>query len=280
MSGTTIISIEDSDTDFMALQHALKVAGVRNPIERCENGRKVAACLLSDAVALAERASLVMLDLNLPGVDGRELLKKVRALDPERAVPIIVLSTSSHPRDIDNCYRAGADAYMVKPLELEDWETKVGHLAQSWLRPLDTAEQRAHVAAESETVDGDRVDPLSRVIEGEIIPRLLLVHGTFGALPNGGSSYEQVSVGEEEVMELTRLLLTQDFTVASAYVDSVRFQGASVGTVYLSLLAPAAQCVGDWWRADRCDFTEVLLALSGLQRLMRDLAPVGKPTTH
>lgn len=275
MSVSTIISIEDSDTDFLALQHALAAAGVTNPIERCENGRKAAGCLLSDEVALSERTSLILLDLNLPGMDGRDLLKKVRAQDPERTVPIIVLSTSSHPKDIDNCYRAGADAYMVKPLELEDWETKVGQLAQSWLKPRDSAGRCGGVLQSGER---DRArDPLRRVIEGEIIPRLLLAHG--GACHAEGE-LPDVRVGEEEVAELTRLLLTEDFTVASAYVASLRTQGATVGSLYISLLAPAAQHLGDWWRTDRCDFTEVSLALSRLQRLMRNLAPLKGPSTH
>jgi CheY-like chemotaxis protein len=276
MSASTIVSVEDSDTDFMALQHALKAVGVNNPIERCENGRKAAGCLLSDAVALSERASLIMLDLNLPGIDGRDLLRKMRAQDPERAVPIIVLSTSSHPKDIDSCYRAGADAYMVKPLELEDWETKVGQLAQSWLKSGDQARTcKLAVARNGADVASER---LSRVIEGEIIPRLLLAHGSSEAI--SGDHRPVMQVGEEEVGELTRLLLSEDFTVASLYVASIHAQGVSVGSLYISLLAPTAWRIGDWWHADRCDFTEVSLALSRLQRLMRDFAPFEGPTKH
>ena len=79
--------------------------------------------------------------------------------------------------------------------------------------------------------------------------------------------------GEEEVAELTRLLLTHDIGVASTYVETMRGQGATLGSLYLTLLAPSAQLVGDWWRADQCDFTEVSLALSRLQHLLRDLNP-------
>ncbi len=274
MRGSTIISIEDSDTDFFALQHALHVAGVTNPIERYESGRSAAGGLLSgQSLSLADKASLIMLDLNLPGIDGRELLRKVRALDPARAVPIIVLTTSSHPKDIDSCYRAGADAYMVKPLELEDWETKVGVLAQTWLRGADDTRKPAEIAS------GDAVfSVISRIIEGEIIPRLLLTHAlpvaTHEVVPEGRL------VGEEEVAELTRLLLTQDLGVACAYVETIRSQGVALGSLYLSLLAPAAQLVGDWWRADRCRFTDVLLVLSRLQTLLRDYAPAADAQTR
>jgi CheY-like chemotaxis protein len=267
MSVGTIISVEDSDTDFLALRYALHAAGVENPIERYDNGRTAAGGLLSDRNgALVEMASLILLDLNLPGLDGRDLLRKVRARDPERKVPIIVLSTSSHPKDIDACYRAGADAYMVKPLELEDWESKVGQLAQSWLRP----------ASRAAVLTGAGLDSLTRIIEGEIIPRLLLAHSR----PADASSSDFVA-GEEEVAELTRLLLTQDVGVASAYLETIRGQGATLGSLYLTLLAPAAQLMGDWWRDDRYDFTEVSLALSRLQHLLRDSTPPhGGQVTH
>lgn len=271
MSFGSIISVEDSDTDFLALQHALHVAGVPNPIERCESGRAAMESLLAETASpLVERASLIMLDLNLPGVDGRRLLRELRARDPERAVPVIVLSTSSHPRDIDDCYRAGADAYMVKPLELEDWETKVGQLAHSWLTPREVARACGRVLAKT----ADDLDPLSRTIESEIIPRLLLAHyvdATHTPAPVRGA--RRFVPGEQEVAELTRLLLAHDVAVASSYVETMRGQGATLGAVFLALLAPAAQQIGDWWRAEQCDFTDVSLALSRLQHLLRDLNP-------
>ena len=123
---------------------------------------------------------------------------------------------------------------------------------------------------------------LSRTIENEIIPRLLLAHslepdGTlFAALGNAG-----FVPGKEEVAELTRLLLEHDVAVAASYVQSMREQGASLGSLFLALLAPAAQLVGDWWREDQCDFTHVSLALSRLQHLLRDLnAPAETDTLH
>jgi CheY-like chemotaxis protein len=273
----SIISVEDSDTDFLALQHALHAAGLTNPIERCESGRAAMDCLLAQDVALADKASLIMLDLNLPGIDGRRLLREFRARDPERAVPVIVLSTSSHPRDIDDCYRAGADAYMVKPLELEDWETKVGQLAGSLLRPHHAAKACGRVLARG----SDRFDALSRTIENEIIPRLLLAHSVGGASEKASAAPGYFIPGEEEVAELTRLLLSHDVAVASSYVETMREQGVTLGSVFIALLAPAAQLVGDWWREDQCDFTDVSLALSRLQHLLRDLnAPLQQERSH
>ncbi|MEM7397685.1 MAG: response regulator [Pseudomonadota bacterium] len=276
MSSSTIVSVEDSDTDFVALQHALKVAGVTNPIERCENGKEAAGYLLSRSSQLADWASLIVLDLNLPGIDGRDLLRKMRAQDPKRTVPIIVLSTSSHPKDIDASYRAGADAYMVKPLELEDWESKVGRLAQSWLMLKGDTASRQYAMKRKQPQK--TTDALCRVMEREIVPRLLLAHCDTGLAPR----YEQPKfiISEEEIVELTRLLFVSDVTVSSAYVAAIRAQGVPVGSLYVSLLAPAARLVGEWWRAERHEFAEVSLALSRLQQLTRDLAPARTPTTH
>jgi len=276
MNNSTIVSVEDSDTDFFALQHALKVAGVTNPIERCENGREAAGYLLSGSSVLADSASLIVLDLNLPGMDGRDLLRKVREQDPERTVPIIVLSTSSHPKDIDTSYRAGADAYMVKPLELEDWETKVGQLAQTWLMLKGDTDARDRILKRKRV--RKPIDDLCGVLEGEIIPRLLLAHYDFDGVSEHG--WPEFIVGEEEVGELTRLLFAADFTVSSAYVAAIRSQGVPVGSLYISLLAPAARLIGELWRADRYQFAEVSLALSRLQQLTRELAPKRTPTAH
>ena len=128
----------------------------------------------------------------------------------------------------------------------------------------------------------DGLDPLSRTIENEIIPRLLLAHSI-----NGVGSTLAVAAngrfvpGKEEVAELTRLLLDHDVAVASSYVATMREQGATLGSVFLALLAPSAQLVGDWWREDQCNFTDVSLALSRLQHLLRDLnAPLEGDTRH
>jgi len=143
MNVRPIISVEDSDQDFTALRYALNAAGVRNPVERCESGSHALSILNSkDGCPLADRASLILLDLNLPGVDGLELLKEFRNLDPKRLVPVIVLSTSAHPADVDRCYRAGANAYVVKPFELDEWKTKVGQLAEFWLRAAELPTRR------------------------------------------------------------------------------------------------------------------------------------------
>lgn len=127
-----ILSIEDSDEDFYSLCMALRYAGVANPVQRCADSRTACALLDTEAgCAKVREAAFILLDLNMPGMDGRELLTLFRKRGP--AIPVIVLSTSSHPSDVDFCYKAGANAYLVKPLEFDRWEQMIGILARHWL---------------------------------------------------------------------------------------------------------------------------------------------------
>lgn len=130
-----ILSIEDSDEDFYSLCMALKDAGVSNPVRRFASGQAAIDALASaDGRAAAREAAIVLLDLNVPGADGREVLELFRSGD--RRVPVIVLSTSSHPDDVAYCYDKGANSYLLKPLEFERWREMIATLATYWLRTV------------------------------------------------------------------------------------------------------------------------------------------------
>lgn len=136
-----ILSVEDSDEDFFSLCEALKAAGIQNPVERCADGRTAHEALASAAgCEKARQAAFVLLDLNLPGADGRDLLEAFRKREP--SVPVLVLSTSSHPADVERCYRAGANAYLVKPLELDRWQEMIKAAATFWLRAVEPPPRR------------------------------------------------------------------------------------------------------------------------------------------
>lgn len=283
----TILAVEDSDTDFIALQFALKSAGINNPLERCANGKLAMDLLNRDSCPLAEKASLVLLDLNLPGVDGRQVLKAFRRRDPDREVPVIVLTTSSHPRDIDDSFRAGADAYTVKPLELDDWEAKVASLATQWLRVAPgrrSPSVPAHIgsyqprSAERKKVD---LEQLTRAIENEIIPRLLLAHAVPPAAQGVKPSAQPMFTSfEDRVSELAGLVLQKDVKLAASYVELVRGRGETLETIFQTLVAPAARLVGDLWKANICSSTEFTEALQRLQQLLVELSPDGNSETR
>jgi CheY-like chemotaxis protein len=127
-----ILSVEDSDEDFFSLCAALEGLGVANPVLRCANSKTAHAMLEKRDVCVgANEAAFILLDLNMPGVDGRQLLSLFRS--NERDKPVVVLSTSSNQNDIDFCTKAGANDYVVKPLEFDRWQEVIGEIIAKWL---------------------------------------------------------------------------------------------------------------------------------------------------
>lgn len=131
-----ILIVEDSDEHFEAVCRAFKKAGVANPIQRCHDGDEALDYLHGQGAygdgACRPRPAVVLLDLNLPGTDGREVLEHIKASEQLKALPVVVLSTSSSPGDIELCYQAGASGYIVKPLEFARLLQTIEHLKLYW----------------------------------------------------------------------------------------------------------------------------------------------------
>nr|WP_281369245.1 response regulator [Lysobacter penaei] len=77
--------------------------------------------------------SIILLDLNLPKVDGREVLEAIRAEPRTRTIPVVVMTTSSEPMDIDACYALGANSYIRKPVDFEQFVWAVKQVGLYWL---------------------------------------------------------------------------------------------------------------------------------------------------
>jgi CheY-like chemotaxis protein len=115
-----IMVVEDSDEDFDTVQDAARRGGMLHPIVRARSGGECLDLLRPlrdnqhsrDALPL-----LVLLDLNTPGDDGRDVLREVRSDDVLGILPVVVLSASANPRDLQFCYAHGANAYHVKPVD-------------------------------------------------------------------------------------------------------------------------------------------------------------------
>lgn len=133
----TLLIIEDSDDDFIATLRACTKAGVTNPIERCVDGDE-ALDYLFRRNGFAEpkrspRPEIILLDLNLPATDGREVLRVLKADANLRNIPVIVLTTSGADRDVNDSYAAGANSYLQKPASLSRFVETLSMLRTYWL---------------------------------------------------------------------------------------------------------------------------------------------------
>lgn len=134
--GQLMLIVEDSDDDFFATQRAFKKAGLINPIYRCTNGDEAVDYLFRRgkfaSPEAAPRPAMILLDLNLPGLDGREVLRLVKSDTDLRKIPVIVLTTSSASQDIQRCYADGANSYILKPVDLQGFFLAIGRMKDFW----------------------------------------------------------------------------------------------------------------------------------------------------
>ncbi|MGH9389058.1 MAG: response regulator [Vicinamibacteria bacterium] len=79
------------------------------------------------------RPRVILLDLNLPGLNGLEVLRRIRIDERTKHIPVVVLSSSSDVRDLGDCYRNGTNSYVVKPVESSEFEAAVARLGAYWL---------------------------------------------------------------------------------------------------------------------------------------------------
>lgn len=115
MRPVTIAIVEDDDGHAHLIEKNLRRAGVNNAIERFPNGGDFWRYLSSNDDSA--KPHLVLLDLNMPELDGYEVLKRMKADDRFRTIPVIILTTTDDTREIERCYEAGCNVYITKPVE-------------------------------------------------------------------------------------------------------------------------------------------------------------------
>jgi CheY-like chemotaxis protein len=139
-----ILIVEDSDEDYEALRrcfrHGSGSAAMSNrfKLERCETGKQaldyldrcIAAAEIDDRVRLLP--DLILLDLNLPGIDGQGVLQSIKQNPQLKQIPTVVLTTSNNPRDIKECYRLGSNSYLLKAMEFKRFKQTIDMTIDYW----------------------------------------------------------------------------------------------------------------------------------------------------
>jgi CheY-like chemotaxis protein len=129
-----ILLVEDNPGDVRLTQEALRDGKVWNNLHHAADGVEAIAFLRTEGrYANVPRPDLVLLDLNLPRKDGREVLAEVKA-DPDlRTIPVVVLTTSKAEEDVLRSYGLHANCYIVKPIDLEQFLMVVQAIESFWL---------------------------------------------------------------------------------------------------------------------------------------------------
>jgi two-component system response regulator len=148
----TVLMVEDNRDDEELAIRALKQANLANPVDVARDGQEAIDYLFgTESQSAKGTPGLVLLDLKLPRVDGLEVLKRIRAEERTRRVPVVILTSSSEDRDLINGYDLGANSYVRKPIRFEEFATAVAQLGIYWLM----INSPAPIADDTEQTRGD-----------------------------------------------------------------------------------------------------------------------------
>ncbi len=132
-----VLVIEDSDEDYEALRRAFDRSPILTRLHRCHTGQQALDYLTVSVQSSSARATtipaFILLDLNLPGIDGRQVLKTIKQDPVWQYIPTIVLTTSNYGKDIEECYRLGANSYLLKALDLQQFKKSIHTTIEFWL---------------------------------------------------------------------------------------------------------------------------------------------------
>lgn len=130
----TVLLVEDDPADANLAKRALRRGPVPCDVHLVRDGVEAMEFLRrqGERFAAAPRPHLVLLDLNMPRKDGREVLSEVRADEGLKSIPVVVLTTSDVERDIEASYAHGANSYLTKPMDVEDFFALIHAVQHYW----------------------------------------------------------------------------------------------------------------------------------------------------
>ena len=132
-----VLLVEDSPGDARLTEEAFREVNAGVKLYRVEDGVEALAFLRREGqYADAPRPDLILLDLNLPRMDGRQVLAQVKADAKLKSIPTIILTVSLAHTDFEKCYELNANCFLSKPQELQDFETLVRTIDEFWVRTV------------------------------------------------------------------------------------------------------------------------------------------------
>ncbi len=124
-----LIMIEDDEGHAKLIKKNLERSGIGNEITHLSDGQKAIDYFFHPSNRSKNHdKSLILLDLNLPNIDGYEILRRLKADDRTRKIPVIILTTTDNPKEIDRCYALGCNVYITKPVGYEKFTDAIKRL--------------------------------------------------------------------------------------------------------------------------------------------------------
>lgn len=136
-----ILLVEDNEGDMILTMEALEGLNHQHVISRVKDGEQAIHYLKKEGLfEQAIKPDLILLDINLPRLDGKEVLAFIKQSNIFRKIPVIILSTSNSNRDIQECYDHGANCYVVKPSDLDGYVRVIHAIESFWLNIVNLPE--------------------------------------------------------------------------------------------------------------------------------------------
>ena len=124
-----ILVVDDNDDDVEATRRAFSRTNLCNPIAHARSGEEALRYLRAPGKV---RPGIILLDLNMPGLDGRQTLDRLKQSAELRRIPVVILTTSADELDVKACYELGANTYIQKPVDFDGLIAAIQRLKEYW----------------------------------------------------------------------------------------------------------------------------------------------------
>jgi two-component system response regulator len=132
-----ILLVEDNPNDIKLTLHAFKTANLANSVHVARDGVEALEFIFGAALntdeAIPEKPKLILLDLKLPKLDGHEVLKRLKDDQRTCGIPVVMLTSSSEEKDVMQTYQVGANSYIIKPVDFEQFTEAIRDIRKYWL---------------------------------------------------------------------------------------------------------------------------------------------------
>jgi CheY-like chemotaxis protein len=135
MKPANILLVEDNEGDIILTLEAFEESKVKTEINVVKNGQQALDYVFQKGeYSDAQRPDLILLDINIPIFNGHEVLKTIKEDNNLKKIPVVMLTTSSNPNDVDKAYENHANSYVKKPLHMDDFLKAILQIEEFWLQ--------------------------------------------------------------------------------------------------------------------------------------------------